>query len=144
MIYTLFLLLNLCCSALQDPRMFDVLGALMGIDISGSTRPEGSDELPAGVSRDQTRSFSPPPAAAPSSSSKPSHPTPPPAVSKEDVEMEGLDDEEAQAKKAAEASKKLGSEAYKKKEFGEAAKHFQHAWDTWPKDVTFLTNLGGE
>ncbi|KAJ7762806.1 activator of Hsp70 and Hsp90 chaperone [Mycena maculata] len=125
-------------SAMQDPRMIDVIGALMGIDMQGFSRPEGSEEMPPGMST------SPPPAAqstpppAASSSKPPPEPTPPPPA--EDVEME--DDEEAQAKKEAEAAKKLGSEAYKKREFEEAAKQFSKAWDLWPKDITFLTNLG--
>ncbi|KAJ7087252.1 activator of Hsp70 and Hsp90 chaperone [Mycena belliarum] len=120
-------------TAMQDPRMIDVIGALMGIDMQGFTRPEGSEEMPPGMST------SPPPAAA-SSSRAPPQPTPPPPV--EDVEMPEADDEEATAKKEAEAEKKAGSEAYKKREFDEAAKHFSKAWDVWPKDITFLTNLG--
>jgi hypothetical protein len=51
--------------------------------------------------------------------------------------------EEAQAKKGAEAAKKAGNEAYKKRDFQTAAENFQKAWDLWPKDVTFLTNLAG-
>jgi stress-induced-phosphoprotein 1 len=57
--------------------------------------------------------------------------------------MPEVDDEEAQAKREAEAAKKAGSEAYKKREFEEAATQFSKAWDLWPKDITFLTNLGG-
>jgi stress-induced-phosphoprotein 1 len=49
---------------------------------------------------------------------------------------------EVKAKKEAEAVKKAGSDAYRKRDFGEAAKQFQKAWDIWPKDITFLTNLG--
>ena len=56
---------------------------------------------------------------------------------------EDEDDEEVKAKKEAEAEKKLGSEAYKKRDFETAATHFAKAWDVWPKDLTFLTNLGG-
>ena len=58
--------------------------------------------------------------------------------------MEDEDDEEVKAKKEAEAEKKLGSEAYKKRDFETAATHFSKAWDIWPKDLTFLTNLGGK
>ncbi|KAJ7477153.1 activator of Hsp70 and Hsp90 chaperone [Mycena galericulata] len=111
-------------SAMQDPRMIDVIGALMGIDMQGFTRPEGSEEMPPGVST------SPPPAAK----------SPTPAGGLID-EME-VDDEEALAKKEAEAAKKAGNEAYKKREFEEAATQFSKAWDVWPKDITFLTNLG--
>lgn len=55
-----------------------------------------------------------------------------------------MDDEDAKAKKEAEAEKKLGSDAYKVRDFGKAATHFEKAWELWPKDITFLTNLGGE
>ncbi|KJA24615.1 hypothetical protein HYPSUDRAFT_478804 [Hypholoma sublateritium FD-334 SS-4] len=125
---------KLADGALQDPRMIDVLGVLMGIDIQASTRPEGSDETP--FSREQPTS--PRPQA---SSSKPAQNTAPPAEP-EDVEMEDEEDEEAQAKKAAEAAKSAGAAAYKKRDFDEAIKQFQSAWETWPKDLTYLTNLG--
>lgn len=57
--------------------------------------------------------------------------------------MDEADAEEAKAKKAAEDAKKAGSEAYKKRNFDEAAQLFEKAWELWPKDITFLTNLGG-
>lgn len=119
--------------------MIDVLGALMGIDMQGFSRPEGSDEVPPGFNA----SSSTPPTYSPptTSSSTPKPAAPPPPT--EDVEMEDDDDEEAQAKKQAEAAKKTGSEAYKRRDFDEAARSFQKAWDLWPKDITFLTNLGG-
>jgi stress-induced-phosphoprotein 1 len=125
-------------SALQmDPRMIDVLGVAMGIDLQGFSRNEGSDDLPPGVSPQ-----SPPPAA--SSSSPPPKSTPPPPP-KEDVVMEDpveeLDDEEAKAKKEAETEKKKGGEAYKKRDFTAAIGAFEKAWELWPKDITFLTNL---
>ena len=129
----------------SDPRMIDVLGALMGIDMQGFSRPEGSDEVPPGV---------PTSAASPPSSPPPStKPTPAASSSKvhepEDVKMTGAeeteeDSEDAAAKKAAEAEKKLGADAYKKRNFEAAITHFSKAWETWPKDVTFLTNLAGE
>ncbi|KAF7301597.1 Activator of Hsp70 and Hsp90 chaperones [Mycena indigotica] len=129
---------GLADSAMQDPRMIDVLGALMGIDMQGFTRPEGSDELPPGMST------SPPPAkpSAPPPTASTSKPAPPPPEPAEDVEMTEEDQEEAAAKRDAEAAKKLGSEAYKKRDFAEAATQFSKAWDLWPKDITFLTNLG--
>ena len=48
------------------------------------------------------------------------------------------------AKKEAEAEKKLGADAYKTRDFDNAIAHFQKAWDIYPKDITFLTNLAGE
>lgn len=120
--------------------MIEVLGVLMGVDLQAATRPEGSDELPEGLSREPPTATSPPPQP---SSSKPSQQAPPPAApAQEDVEMED-DDEEAQAKKKATAYKEAGAAAYKKRDFPEAIKNFELAWETWPKDISFLTNLGG-
>ncbi|TFK74440.1 hypothetical protein BDN72DRAFT_54721 [Pluteus cervinus] len=130
---------------MQDPRMIDVLGVLMGIDMQGFSRPEGSDELPPGV-RTSSPPTSPPPPSAASSSAPKSEPKsrPPPPPAQEDVEMEDIDDDEAKAKKEAEAAKKLGGEAYKKRNFEEAVNQFEKAWDLWPKDITYLTNAGGK
>ena len=131
----------------SDPRMIDVLGALMGIDMQGFSRPDGSDEVPPGVPKS---------AASPPSSPRPAKPTPSSATSSskvhepEDVKMaeadqaEAEEDEDAAVKKEAEAEKKLGADAYKKRDFATAITHFTKAWDTWPKDVAFLTNLAGE
>lgn len=129
-----------------DPRLIDVLGVLMGIDMQGFSRQEGSDELPPGVVPGSTQEpASPPPQKTPTPQASSSKPLPPePAKVEEDVEMEeDEDDEEVKAKKEAEAEKKLGAEAYKKRDFETAATHFSKAWDIWPKDITFLTNLGG-
>lgn len=123
--------------------MIDVLGALMGIDIQASTRPEGSNEMPEGFQAQAppaATSSSPPPPPPPQASS--SKPTPPQAPPKEEEDVEMEDDEEAQAKKTAEAAKAAGAAAYKKRDFDDAIKQFQAAWDAWPKDLTYLTNLG--
>lgn len=120
--------------------MIDVLGALMGIDLQASTRPEGSNDLPSDIQQDS----SPPPVSpqAPTpSSSKPKSPDVAPP--QEDIEMED-DDDETRAKKEAEVAKEAGNVAYKNRNFEEAAKQFQLAWDKWPKNVAYLTNLGGE
>lgn len=128
---------RLADGAIQDPRMIDVLGALMGIDMQGFSREEGSDDLPPGVTKADVPPSSPPTSPPPKPSASSSKP--PPAPEPEDVVMEEEDDPE---KKEAEAAKKVGSEAYKKRDFAEAAKNFEKAWEIWPKDVTFLTNLG--
>lgn len=116
--------------------MIDVLGVAMGIDIQGFSRPEGSDELPPGVTKQEDYP-SPPSSSAPPPKPAAAKPAPPPPAP--DVVMAELEPEQ----KEAEAAKKAGNEAYKKKEFDVAAQNFQKAWDLWPKDMTFLTNLGG-
>lgn len=133
---------RLASNALQDPRMIDVMGVAMGIDLSATTRPEGSgddDDIFKGFRPPPSSSpRSPPPAAPTPSSSKPA-PAPAPAP-QEDVEM--VDDEDAKVKKEAEAEKKIGAEAYKKRDFDTAVQHFEKAWEIWPKDITYLTNAG--
>ncbi|KAH9953327.1 hypothetical protein BC827DRAFT_138537 [Russula dissimulans] len=53
-----------------DPRLIDVIGALMGLDVQGFGRPEGSDDLPPGVSP----TFAIPPTSPPPSPAKPTSP----------------------------------------------------------------------
>lgn len=125
--------------------MIDVLGALMGIDMQGFSRPEGSDEVPPGVPGSAPSPPSSPPLSAKptpsaSSSSKVHEPKDVKMAEPEEAEP---DDEDAIAKKAAEAEKKLGAEAYKKRDFTTAITHFSKAWETWPKDTAYLTNLAG-
>ncbi len=133
----------------SDPRMIDVLGALMGVDMQGFSRPEGSDEVPPGVPRSAASPPSSPPSAKPTPSSAASASASSSKVH-EDVKMaeaeevEAEEDEDAALKKEAEVEKKLGADAYKKRDFVAASTHFNKAWETWPKDVTFLTNLAGE
>ncbi|KAG8218324.1 activator of Hsp70 and Hsp90 chaperone [Butyriboletus roseoflavus] len=132
----------------SDPRMIDVLGVAMGIDLQGFSREDGSDDLPPGLKK--TSVPSPPPSpprtrSTPSSSTSNSKPTPPPPApepEEEDVEMSEEDAEEAKAKADALAEKEKGSEYYKQRQFDDAASAFSKAWDLWPKDITFLTNLG--
>lgn len=134
---------HLANTALQDPRMITVMGVLMGIDMQGFS----GDDLPPNVAAQVNQPSptpvpnpTPTPTSQPSSSS--SKPKEPEDVKMTDPEPEE-DDEEAKAKKEAEIEKQKGSEAYKKRDFETAAAAFQKAWDVWPKDITFLTNLSG-
>ncbi|KAH7916707.1 chaperone [Hygrophoropsis aurantiaca] len=125
----------------SDPRMIDVLGVAMGVDMQGFSREEGSDELPPGLAK-TTPSSTPasPPPKTPSPAASSSRP-PPPAPEPEDVEMSEEDAEEAKLKADALAQKSQGSAHYKERQFSEAAACFERAWELWPKDLTFLTNL---
>ncbi|WVF71786.1 hypothetical protein IAT40_006594 [Kwoniella sp. CBS 6097] len=135
-----------------DPRMLTVLGVMMGIDIDAMERPEGSNEMPPG-----TKPFQPEPssttsapsassAAASSSSFKPA------ATEKkadsvaepkdEPMEVEEKEeDTDAASKKEAEELKAKGNASYKARKFDEAIELYNKAWQVYPKDVTFLTNL---
>ncbi|TFY60717.1 hypothetical protein EVG20_g7325 [Dentipellis fragilis] len=141
---------QLANTALQgDPRMIDVLGVLMGIDMQGFTRPEDSDAL-KGMNTQDMPDILQQPSSPPRRPATPPQPkastSAPPKPAQEDVNMTEPeteeDAEEARLKKEAEAEKKIGSEAYKKRDFETASKHFEKAWELWPKDITFLTNLG--
>jgi stress-induced-phosphoprotein 1 len=142
-VFTIRLLIFLSLSFLQsDPRMIDVLGVMLGIDMQGYTRPEGSTDfepdLPQhGEAKPSPTSPQPGPSTPPTSASHP--PTP---QKEKDVEMEA-DDEDARNKREAEAAKAAGSAAYKKRDFAEALTQYTKAWELWPKDMTYLTNAGG-
>jgi stress-induced-phosphoprotein 1 len=135
---------RLAGNAFNDPRMISVLGVLMGIDMQGFARDEGSDELPPGLKKTEPSPSSATGPSASSSAQPSSSKSPAPA---EDVKMaepeEEEDDDEAQAKKAALAEKAKGNESYKKREFDDAITSFTKAWELWPKDITFLTNKAG-
>jgi stress-induced-phosphoprotein 1 len=141
-------------NAFNDPRMISVLGVLMGIDMEGFARPEGSDELPPGYEKAEPKPSSPPPTQQaststpkPSSTSGASSSKPAPKDTKmaePEPEEPEEEDEEALAKKAALAEKAKGNDAYKNRNFDAAIEHFTKAWDSWPKDITFLTNKAGK
>ena len=103
-------------------------------------RPEGSNEMPPGMQA------MPGSEASSSSSSKPKAEAPKPTPKKEEPKEEPMevDDPDAQAKKEAEAVKAQGNAAYKARKFEEAIGHYSKAWELYPKDVAFLTNLSGE
>lgn len=128
--------------AFQDPRMIQVMGVLMGIDLQAFERPEGSDDLPADL--ENRREDIEKQTGASSSSTKAAASTP-------DVEMKDAkpttsapqpeeEDEEKKAKAAADAEKKLGNELYLKRDFASAIPHYQKAWELH-KDITYLNNL---
>ena len=157
---------NYALSLLQDPRMIQVMGVLMGIDLQAFERPEGSNEMPPGFKasgkeeydedeeipplkphRSEEEEITRDPSQASSSQPK-AAPAPPKAeVVDEAMDVDPplpvVEDEDAKVKKSALAEKELGSAAYKKRNFDEAGTHFQKAWDLYPKDITFLTNLAG-
>lgn len=125
---------------------------MLGIDMQGFEREAGSDELPPGVRRGgapDTPPTSPPRASssglntnATAGASTNAKPAEPEDVTMAEPEPEA-DDAEAKVKKDAEVEKQRGSEAYKKRDFEAAARSFERAWEIWPKDITFLTNLSG-
>lgn len=120
----------------SDPRMIQVLGVLMGVDMELGMPPEanagGSDSrATAGAEDEEMPDVRPPPSAAKKA------PEPEPVV--EELDEEAL--EKKKAKEAADKEKALGTENYKKRNFDEAIKHYTAAWEIH-KDITYLNNLG--
>jgi len=118
---------NLIQTELRDPRIMQVIAALLGLQMEMGDSPGG----PGGASGSfgdtemPDASGAPPPKKAA---------TPPPEP----------EDEEAKAKKeakeAADKEKALGNENYKKRNFDAAIEHYDRAWELH-KDITYLNNL---
>jgi len=121
----------------QDPRMIQVLGVLMGVDMSmmDSAGMGGMGE-PGGPPKREVEEDVPMPDSrpAPAQSKSAAQPEPEPEPMDED-------EESVKAKAEAEAEKKLGTENYKKRNFDAAIEHYGKAWDLH-KDITYLNNLG--
>lgn len=121
----------------SDPRMIQVMGVAMGVDLDVGNAP------PAGA--ETAGSFTP--GAAREVEEEVAMPDAPPAAAPV-VEEEPINDEEAEearakkeAKEAADKEKALGTASYKKRQFDDAIAHYQAAWDLH-KDITYLNNLG--
>jgi stress-induced-phosphoprotein 1 len=119
----------------SDPRMIQVLGVLMGVDMDmmGAGMPGG----PGGAGAPKEAEEDMPMPDAPSAAKQAPKKEPTPEPEPEDEEAA----EKAKAKAAAEEEKKLGTENYKKKNFDEAIQHYSKAWELY-KDITYLNNLG--
>ncbi|KAI1454868.1 heat shock protein [Annulohypoxylon moriforme] len=126
----------------SDPRMIQVLGVLMGVDMhmggpgdmpgaaasaSGAKEAEEDVEMPDLVTPDSKSQSKPEPAKAP-------EPEPEPELDEEELAKK-------KAKEEADKEKALGTENYKKRNFDEAIKHYNKAWELH-KDITYLNNLG--
>jgi stress-induced-phosphoprotein 1 len=124
--------------------MIEVMGVLMNVDLQAFGRDE-EPPVPSSSAKSSTAETKP----SSSPDTQPSASTSQSAKANEDVEMaEEEEDEDAREEKKlkaeAEAQKKTGSDAYRRRDFAEAAAAFSKAWEIWPKDITFLTNLSGE
>ncbi|KFH44448.1 Heat shock protein-like protein [Hapsidospora chrysogenum ATCC 11550] len=107
----------------SDPRMLQVLGVMMGVDLETRDTPPEDASMPD----------APPPKPAPEKKAPEPEPEP------EDLSEEAL--EKKKNKEAADKEKALGTENYKKRNFDEAIAHYGKAWEIF-KDITYLNNLG--
>ncbi|KAI6250964.1 Heat shock protein sti1 [Erysiphe necator] len=115
----------------SDPRMIQVLGALMGVDMAMA---DGDNPMNSnGFSTTEKDEDCVMPDVKPSESSKDDESLP-----------ELLDDEaikKAESKAAADKEKELGTQNYKMRNFDQAISHYNKAWELH-KDIVYLNNLG--
>ncbi|WFD08035.1 Hsp90 cochaperone [Malassezia vespertilionis] len=112
-------------TVLQDQRMVETMGVLMGVDMQAFQRPE---DVPDVAKPAETPKAAPP-------AETPEEPMPETNVDAK------VDTGEAKARADADAQKKLGNEHYLKRDFAAAAEHYKKAWELC-KDITYLNNLG--
>jgi stress-induced-phosphoprotein 1 len=119
----------------SDPRMIQVLGVLMGVDMD--MMGGGGAAGQAGPGAREAEEDIPMPDARPTKTEP--APAPEPEPQPEEVDEETI--AKKQAKEAADKEKALGTEQYKKRNFDEAVAHYGKAWELY-KDITYLNNLG--
>ncbi|KAH6695762.1 heat shock protein STI1 [Plectosphaerella plurivora] len=121
----------------SDPRMLQVLGVLMGVDLQMRDSAEGMPEGAVDLTNDTEMADAMPEPPRPQPKAKVPEPQPEPEQEPEDDEAL----EKKKAKEAADKEKALGTENYKKRNFDEAIAHYTKAWELF-KDITYLNNLG--
>ncbi|KAF2666325.1 TPR-like protein [Microthyrium microscopicum] len=122
---------------LQDPRFLQVFAVMMGLDMSfggQGSKEQATAQRAAGKVEDEDEEM---PDLEPASKKAKPEPVPEPEPEPEDEEAKA----KAEAKTKGDAEKKLGTDAYKKRQFDEAIEHYTKAWEL-NKDITYLTNLG--
>ncbi|KAK9466069.1 hypothetical protein V1512DRAFT_264665 [Lipomyces arxii] len=106
---------------MSDPRMMQVMGVLLGLDLQMGADAPG-------------RSSAPEPAETPTPEPK----VEPVADPEPEEEMEI--DEESKNKELALEEKAIGNKEYKSRNFDVAIEHYRKAWELH-KDITYLNNL---
>lgn len=119
---------NALSTKLSDPRVLATLGVLWDLDLSANRSEEPMDVDPPKPSSSSSSTSA--------SSASASAPKKEPEQPKVDPDA-NLTPEEKKAK----AEKNLGNEAYKKKDFETALKHYTKAIEILPSEMTFYNNI---
>ncbi|KAI0799155.1 hypothetical protein GGR55DRAFT_670661 [Xylaria sp. FL0064] len=119
----------------SDPRMIQVLGVAMGVDMDVRSPGDFAGDAPTASSSKEAEQDVEMPDRKPSPPKAPEpEPEPEPELDEEALEKK-------KAKEEADKEKALGTENYKKRNFDEAIAHYTKAWELY-KDITYLNNLG--
>lgn len=125
---------------INDPRMMQVIGVLLGVNIqnaeSGAGFPDDAEEVSTPSKPEspveRPRSVPTPPAAAE---------TPEPVAKPMEVDTGDEEEKEREARKAeALKEKEAGNAQYKKKNFEAAVQHYSKALELDGEDISFITN----
>lgn len=116
---------------LQDPRMMQVLGVLLGVNVMSGDQAKQEFAKEG----DEEATSAPPP--APKAEPEPAKPEQPAPKEPELTEEERA---EKESREAAQAEKQKGNACYKKKEFEEALGHYTKAMEMDGKDISYITN----
>lgn len=127
-------------SEINDPRFLQVMGVLLGVDMQFAQPGDDVSNPSAAQASKAADKDTPMPDVQPDTSkSAETKRAPEPELEPEPEDEEAM--AKNKAKEEAEAEKKLGTEAYKKRDFDAAIEHYHRAWDLHT-DITYLTNLG--
>ncbi|KAI1492581.1 hypothetical protein F5X96DRAFT_363887 [Biscogniauxia mediterranea] len=123
----------------SDPRMIQVLGVAMGLDLDMKMPDEAAGPGSSSGAKAAEEDVEMPDANAGSAPKSEPAKAPEPEPEPEPEDEEAL--EKKKAKEEADKEKALGTEQYKKRNFDEAIQHYSKAWELY-KDITYLNNLG--
>lgn len=114
---------------LNDPRMMQTLGVLLGINIQTADSASAAGK----IFEDESEKPSTPRTAEPAPAPAEPEPSPEDELATEEREKKRRKQEAVKAKEA-------GNVAYKKKEFDSAIEHYSKAVELDDEDISFLTN----
>ena len=118
---------------MQDPRIMQSMGVLMGIDMNMQTGPSSGSAAEDAEMENKMRE---------EEEAREKREKEAAAKKKAEAEEKAKKEKEAEAKQSspAQTEKQLGNNAYKSRQFDTALAHYEKAWELDSTDITFLDN----